>query len=66
MTIYSADTGLTGWRNKLTYHTYKVLGGGNNKMSIVDSVAELRISELFEIIVDFPDSAPAVEDLKEW
>ncbi|KNC55342.1 anaphase-promoting complex subunit 2 [Thecamonas trahens ATCC 50062] len=38
-------------RERLWFHMYEAFG-------------ELRIRELFDIIVDFPDSAPAVEDLR--
>jgi len=31
----------------------------------LQSLASLRISELFDVIVDYPDSLPALEDLKE-
>ena len=40
------------WKPRLEYFIYKLF-------------AELRISELFEIIVEYPDSLPAVNDLKE-
>jgi len=40
------------WRPKLEYFLCKVY-------------AELRILQLFEIIVEFPESLPAIEDLKE-
>ena len=39
------------WRRKFTHHVHKQL-------------CQLRVSELFDIIVDFPDSLPAVEDLR--
>ncbi len=29
-------------------------------------LAQLRISEMFDIIVDFPESAPALHDLRVW
>eukprot|EP00048_Salpingoeca_helianthica_P010188 m.145789 g.145789 ORF g.145789 m.145789 type:complete len:713 (-) comp15031_c0_seq2:533-2671(-) len=41
-----------GWQGRLEYFIYK-------------SFATLRIGELFDIIVDFPDSTPALDDLRE-
>jgi hypothetical protein len=41
------------WLGRAMYFAHKTFGS-------------LRISELFDIIVDFPDSRPAIEDLKEW
>jgi len=32
---------------------------------IAQQIARLRISEMFDIVVDYPDSLPALEDLKE-
>ncbi|RUS22247.1 hypothetical protein BC937DRAFT_89906 [Endogone sp. FLAS-F59071] len=40
------------WKARLEYHLYKTF-------------ADLRIMELFDIIVDFPDTQNAVDDLKE-
>lgn len=40
------------WQPRLQYFTYKAF-------------AELRISELFEIIVEYPESLPAINDLKD-
>ena len=40
------------WKPRLEYFVYKAF-------------ADLRISELFEIIVEYPDSVPAINDLKE-
>lgn len=39
------------WKNRLIFHTTR-------------EFAELRISEIFDIIVDFPDSLAAVNDLR--
>lgn len=39
------------WSNQIEYHCYK-------------SFAKMRIKELFDIIVEYPDSKPAIEDLK--
>jgi len=39
------------WKNRVVFHT-------------VREFAELRISEIFDIVVEFPDSLPAVQDLK--
>ncbi|XP_024541138.1 anaphase-promoting complex subunit 2 isoform X1 [Selaginella moellendorffii] len=40
------------WRLRLQFFTYETLG-------------DLRISELFDVIVDYPDSLPAIEDLRQ-
>ncbi|XP_032228390.1 anaphase-promoting complex subunit 2 isoform X2 [Nematostella vectensis] len=40
------------WKPRLKYFMYK-------------TYADLRIGELFSIIVEFPDSTPAIQDLKE-
>ncbi|KAL4574242.1 hypothetical protein LXL04_021069 [Taraxacum kok-saghyz] len=40
------------WQLRLEYFAYETL-------------QDFRISKLFEIIVDYPDSAPAIEDLKQ-
>ncbi|KAJ7530253.1 hypothetical protein O6H91_15G086400 [Diphasiastrum complanatum] len=40
------------WRLRLQFFTYETLG-------------DLRISELFDIIVDYPESLAAIEDLRE-
>lgn len=42
---------LVRWQLRLEYFAYETL-------------QDLRIAKLFEIIVDYPDSAPAIEDLK--
>jgi anaphase-promoting complex subunit 2 len=39
------------WRSRVDFHLYETL-------------ANLRIAELFEIICEYPDSSPALEDLK--
>ncbi|KAK1419923.1 hypothetical protein QVD17_29363 [Tagetes erecta] len=44
--------GIVRWQLRLEYFAYETL-------------QDLRISKLFEIIVDYPDSAPAIEDLKQ-
>ncbi|KAM7269399.1 hypothetical protein ACFE04_024896 [Oxalis oulophora] len=44
--------GLVRWRLRLEYFAYETL-------------QNLRIAKLFEIIVDYPDSSPAIEDLKQ-
>lgn len=49
--IKGVDTSLDAWKPKLKYFMYK-------------SFADLRISELFTIIVEYPDSLPAIKDLK--
>ncbi|XP_020111504.1 anaphase-promoting complex subunit 2 isoform X2 [Ananas comosus] len=43
---------LVRWQLRLEYLAYETL-------------QDLRISKLFEIIVDYPDSSPAIEDLKQ-
>lgn len=44
--------GLVRWQLRLEYFSYETL-------------QDLRIAKLFEIIVDYPDSLPAIEDLKQ-
>lgn len=44
--------GIIRWQLRLEYFAYETL-------------QDLRIAKLFEIIVDYPDSAPAIEDLKQ-
>lgn len=44
--------GLVRWNLRLEYFAYETL-------------QDLRIAKLFEIIVDYPDSSPAIEDLKQ-
>ncbi|KAJ0861913.1 putative cullin, anaphase-promoting complex subunit 2, cullin domain superfamily [Helianthus annuus] len=44
--------GIVRWQLRLEYFAYETL-------------QDLRIAKLFEIIVDYPDSAPAIEDLKQ-
>ncbi|XP_068695380.1 anaphase-promoting complex subunit 2-like isoform X3 [Montipora foliosa] len=48
----STDMSLDEWKPKLQYFMYK-------------SFADLRIDQLFDIIVEYPDSLPAIQDLKE-
>ncbi|XVE53198.1 hypothetical protein DITRI_Ditri02bG0184600 [Diplodiscus trichospermus] len=43
--------GLIRWKLRLEYFAYETL-------------QDLRIAKLFEIIVDYPESSPAIEDLK--
>ncbi|XP_042049133.1 anaphase-promoting complex subunit 2-like isoform X2 [Salvia splendens] len=43
--------GLIRWQLRLEYFAYETL-------------QDLRIAKLFEIIVDYPDSSPAIQDLK--
>ncbi|XP_020521064.1 anaphase-promoting complex subunit 2 isoform X2 [Amborella trichopoda] len=47
----SPSEGLIRWKLRLEYFAYETL-------------QDLRIDKLFEIIVDYPDSCPAIEDLK--
>lgn len=44
--------GIIRWQLRLEYFAYETL-------------QDLRIAKLFEIIVDYPDSVPAIEDLKQ-
>ncbi|XP_021626668.1 anaphase-promoting complex subunit 2 isoform X2 [Manihot esculenta] len=48
----SPSEGLIRWQLRLEYFAYETL-------------QDLRIAKLFEIIVDYPDSSPAIEDLKQ-
>ncbi|KAL3721483.1 hypothetical protein ACJRO7_033908 [Eucalyptus globulus] len=50
--IDAPSEGLVRWQLRLEYFAYETL-------------QDLRIAKLFEIIVDYPDSAPAIEDLKQ-
>nr|GEW34118.1 anaphase-promoting complex subunit 2 [Tanacetum cinerariifolium] len=43
---------ITRWQLRLEYFAYETL-------------QDLRIAKLFEIIMDYPDSAPAIDDLKQ-
>ncbi|KAH9626176.1 hypothetical protein KSS87_017700 [Heliosperma pusillum] len=43
---------LIRWKLRLEYYAYETL-------------QDLRIAKLFDIIVDYPDSSPAIEDLKQ-
>lgn len=48
----TTEVSLDEWKPKLHYFMYK-------------SFADLRIDQLFDIIVEYPDSLPAIQDLKE-
>ncbi|KAL0907306.1 hypothetical protein M5K25_021706 [Dendrobium thyrsiflorum] len=50
--IDAPSEGLVRWQLRLEYFAYEKL-------------QDLRIGKLFEIIVDYPDSSPAIEDLKQ-
>ncbi|PSS28755.1 Anaphase-promoting complex subunit like [Actinidia chinensis var. chinensis] len=50
--IDNPSEGLVRWKLRLEYFAYETL-------------QDLRIAKLFEIIVDYPDSSPAIEDLKQ-
>ncbi|KAJ6902565.1 anaphase-promoting complex subunit 2 isoform X1 [Populus alba x Populus x berolinensis] len=50
--INASSEGLVRWHLRLEYFAYETL-------------QDLRISKLFEIIVDYHDSSPAIEDLKQ-
>lgn len=43
---------LKQWQRRLDYYVYETVG-------------QLRIGEMFDIVVDYPDSRPAVQDMKE-
>ncbi|QCD98503.1 anaphase-promoting complex subunit 2 [Vigna unguiculata] len=49
--INTPSEGLVRWKLRLEYFAYETL-------------QDLRIAKLFEIIVDYPESSPAIEDLK--
>ncbi|XP_040862812.1 anaphase-promoting complex subunit 2 isoform X1 [Glycine max] len=49
--IDTPSEGLVRWKLRLEYFAYETL-------------QDLRIAKLFEIIVDYPESSPAIEDLK--
>ena len=36
------------------------------RMLLLEALAYARVKDLFDIIVEFPDSMEAVTDLKEW
>ncbi|GAB4829126.1 anaphase-promoting complex subunit 2 [Ancistrocladus abbreviatus] len=50
--INTPSEGFIRWKLRLEYFAYETL-------------QDLRIAKLFEIIVDYPDSSPAIEDLKQ-
>ncbi|CAL9173792.1 unnamed protein product [Musa hybrid cultivar] len=50
--IEMPSEGLVRWQLRLEYFAYETL-------------QDLRIGKLFEIIVDYPESSPAIEDLKQ-
>ncbi|CAM9002041.1 unnamed protein product [Rhodiola kirilowii] len=50
--IDTPSEGLVRWQLRLEYFAYETL-------------QDLRIAKLFEIIVDYPESSPAIEDLKQ-
>ncbi|KAJ0095798.1 hypothetical protein Patl1_15983 [Pistacia atlantica] len=50
--IDTPSEGLIRWQLRLEYFAYETL-------------QDLRIAKLFEIIVDYPESSPAIEDLKQ-
>ncbi|GAB2280248.1 anaphase-promoting complex subunit 2 [Dionaea muscipula] len=50
--IDTPSESLIRWKLRLEYFAYETL-------------QDLRIAKLFEIVVDYPDSSPAIEDLKE-
>ncbi|CAL5428806.1 unnamed protein product [Camellia sinensis] len=50
--VDNPSEGLIRWQLRLEYFAYETL-------------QDLRTAKLFEIIVDYPDSSPAIEDLKQ-
>ncbi|PSC76910.1 anaphase-promoting complex subunit 2 [Micractinium conductrix] len=48
----AGEAALAAWRARLGYYVYEAVGA-------------LRIDRLFDLVVDWPDSLPALEDLKE-
>ncbi|XP_057950012.1 anaphase-promoting complex subunit 2 isoform X2 [Malania oleifera] len=50
--VDAPSEGLIRWQLRLEYFAYETL-------------QDLRIAKLFEIVVDYPDSSPAIEDLKQ-
>ncbi|KAH7866289.1 hypothetical protein Vadar_018310 [Vaccinium darrowii] len=50
--VDNPSEGLVRWQLRLEYFAYETL-------------QDLRIAKLFEIIVDYPDSSPVIEDLKQ-
>ncbi|XP_078444610.1 anaphase-promoting complex/cyclosome 2 isoform X2 [Wolffia australiana] len=52
LAIHTPSQELVRWQLRLEYFAYETL-------------QDLRIAKLFDIIVDFPDSSPAIEDLKQ-
>nr|VDD12415.1 unnamed protein product [Brassica rapa] len=50
--MVTPSDGIVRWKLRLEYFAYETL-------------QDLRIAKLFEIIVDYPESSPAIEDLKQ-
>ncbi|GAB4822840.1 hypothetical protein N2152v2_009886 [Parachlorella kessleri] len=48
----AGEGALREWRALLSYYVYETVGS-------------LRISDMFDIVVDYPDSLPALEDIRE-
>lgn len=46
------QSSLQQWQRRLSYYVYETVG-------------QLRITEMFDIVVDYPDSRPAVQDVKD-
>ena len=46
------SSSLKQWQRRLDYYVYETVG-------------QLRIREMFDIVVDYPESRPAVQDMKE-
>jgi len=43
---------LQQWQSRLDYYVYETVG-------------QVRMTEMFDIVVDYPDSRPAVQDVKD-
>ncbi|XP_010467021.1 PREDICTED: anaphase-promoting complex subunit 2 [Camelina sativa] len=50
--VVTPSEGIVRWKLRLEYFAYETL-------------QDLRIAKLFEIIVDYPESSPSIEDLKQ-
>ena len=46
------QSSLQQWQSRLSYYVYETVG-------------QLRIKEMFDIVVDYPESRPAVQDVKD-
>jgi anaphase-promoting complex subunit 2 len=58
------ETVLSPLRNQSEYSTFYTSLCTRLEFYLLECFAALRISELFDLIIDYPDSIPALEDLK--